>query len=202
MVPESSVDWLATYGLQPDDLVICGDVRDDYVGQQVTKLYADELSDADFIVHFDSDCVVARALNASDCVEAGKPVIWMTHFDELSPISGRREGVLRLLGVDVPYDFMRRMPVVLPRWLYAVLREHIVGRLGGDFRAIVASLPPGYLSEFNLLAAFAYLYHRDAFRWHVVPATATDRERCRFYWSRGGLSDEIEREIESILTGS
>ncbi len=203
VVPESSADWLATYGLEPADLVVCADARDDYVGQQLTKLYADELSDADFIVHFDSDCVVARTLEASDCVENGRPVIWMTHFDELSPNSGRREGVVRLLGVDVPYDFMRRMPIVFPRWLYSALREHVVARFGGgDFRAIVASLPPGYLSEFNLLASFAYLYQRDAFGWRLVPAAATDGERCRFYWSRGGLSEEIEREIASILSGS
>ncbi len=202
VVPESSVDWLATYGLEPAGLVVCADFRDDYVGQQLTKLYADDLSEADFIVHFDSDCVLARTLQASDCAEDGKPVIWMTHFDELSPVSGRREGVSRLLGVDVPYDFMRRMPIVFPRWLYSALREHVVARHGGDFRAIVAALPPGQLSEFNLLASLAYLYHRDAFGWRVVPAAATDWQRCRFYWGRAGLSAEIEREISSILSGS
>jgi len=174
-------------------------MRDDYVGQQLTKLYADELSDADFICHFDSDCVVARPLSPPDLFADGKPVLWMTAFEELSPISGRRQGVQRLLGVDVPFDFMRRLPIVFPRWLYAALRRHVAESRGGDFRAIACALEPGELSEFNTLAAFAYLHHRDAFQWRVVRATETDAGLCRVYWSRGGLSPSIEREITTLL---
>jgi len=199
VVPESSVDWLSVYDLRPQELRVCPNVRNDYVGQQLTKLYADELSDADLIYHFDSDCVVAGPLSPEDLCEDGKPVLWMTPFEELSPISGRRQGVKRLLGVDVPFDFMRRLPIVFPNWLYPALRRHVEELHGRDFRTTVCELAPEELSEFNTLAAFAYLHHRDSFRWRIVRASETDAARCRVYWSRGGLTPSIEQEITALL---
>ncbi|MEU1817001.1 hypothetical protein ABZ543_17660 [Streptomyces roseifaciens] len=51
---------LTRYGIEADSIIRCPDYAEDYLGQQVTKVLADRLTDADFIAHLDSDCVIRR----------------------------------------------------------------------------------------------------------------------------------------------
>src|SRR5947209_4154135 len=74
VVPRSTAPWLRRVSLPPHVRVeFCRDYPDDYLGQQVTKLLADNFSDADYICHVDSDCVFFRPTSPEDLIVDGKP---------------------------------------------------------------------------------------------------------------------------------
>src|SRR5438132_7950295 len=68
-MPRSSEPWLRRAKIAPvGRLEFCPDYRDDYLGQQATKLSADTFTDADFICHVDSDCIFVRDASPEDFV--------------------------------------------------------------------------------------------------------------------------------------
>src|SRR2546430_1989099 len=74
VVPRSSQPWLRRFPALEDKVQVefCRDYRDDYLGQQATKLRADTFTDADFICHVDSDCIFCRPTAPADLIEEGK----------------------------------------------------------------------------------------------------------------------------------
>src|ERR1700694_677382 len=60
-IPRGSEPWLRRACLpRVARIEFCRDYRDDYLGQQSTKLHADTFTDADFICHVDADCIFVR----------------------------------------------------------------------------------------------------------------------------------------------
>lgn len=203
VVPRSSWDWLQKkIGPRPGvRFVFCPDYRDDYLGQQVTKLYADRFTRAGWVCHIDSDCLFTRPFRPEDLLAAGKAPIYIRPVSELGrhkPWLGPTEA---FLGSPVAYDFMQRPPFVYPRWLYAEVRRFCRERHGMELADYVLSRPPRGFSEFNALGAFAYRYHRARFHWVDLSREDPGEPLVRWYWSRGGISPAIRAEIESLLAG-
>ncbi|MFJ9825133.1 hypothetical protein ACIRSU_12235 [Streptomyces sp. NPDC101160] len=193
-------------------LTVCPDYRDDYLGQQVSKLHADEFTDADLICHVDSDVVFTRPVSPADLLDAGLP--WIVR--RAVSLLGRHRPWLapteEFLGRPVAYDFMQQPPFTYPRWLYPEVRALSLARHGIPLDRYVAGRPPRGFSEFNVLGAHAYAAHRAEFAWYdadahtdTYPDTGTDAARvprlCRWYWSRGGIDAALRRELEEITGG-
>jgi hypothetical protein len=201
VTPRSSAARLTWSGLgRKVTTHICEDFADDYLGQQVTKMLADHYSDADFVCHLDSDCILRRPVTPSDLISEGRAVISMAAYTALPHDEGWRrlsEGFLRR---PVEFDFMRRPPFVYPRWLYAALRDHALRAHGTPLADhIVAQAPHGF-SEFNAMGSLAYYQYFDQFRWRRLDCAERDESLCRWFWSWSGISPADEREIEAILT--
>src|SRR5262249_39551045 len=103
------------------------ETEDGYLAQQITKLYADVITDyqADYILHIDSDVILTRTITPGDFIEAqsnGK-VIWP--YTPYAAIETPWQPIIEkfLGGAHMPYEFMRRFPIMVPRWLYPRLRE-------------------------------------------------------------------------------
>jgi hypothetical protein len=180
---------------------ICEDFADDYLGQQVTKLLADQYSDADFICHLDSDCILRRAVTPSDLIVEGKAVMSMTPYAALPHDEGWRRLSAAFLRRPVEFDFMRRPPFVYPRWLYPALRDFTVSEHGRPLADHIVAQPPRGFSEFNAMGALAYYRFFDRFHWRLVESNQRDESFCRWFWSWDGLSPDAEHEIAAILTG-
>lgn len=71
-----------------------------------------------------------------------------------------------------------------------------------DLEEYILSRPPRGFSEFNVLGAYAYKNERESFHWEEVDKEQPGQAFCRWYWSWGGLTGEIQAEIEAILPGS
>jgi len=198
IVPRSSRERLDWSGLSGDVTVNCPDYRDDYLGQQVTKLTADTFSDADYICHIDSDCVFTRPTSPDDLFEGGKPVVLMTPYSALDRHVPWRELTERALEREVPWEFMRMPPYTFPRWIYGAFREHLAAVHGRPLEDYVLSQPARGFSEFNALGAFAYLYHRDCFAWRTVDAAPPDSP-CEAFWSWGGVDSATRGRLERLL---
>lgn len=200
VLPRSSEPWLRRFVLPPGVRVeLCDCYRDDYLGQQVTKLLADTFTDADYICHVDSDCVFFRSISPEDLIVNGKPHVLMRPCDTLGRHRPWQKPTEQFLRSKVTDDFMYHPPFTFPRWLYARLREHSLAIHGVDIETYVtAQLPRGF-SEYNALGAFAWRHYRDRFSWVDITISPSSKPHCRWYWSWGGIDAAIRGEIRAIL---
>jgi hypothetical protein len=181
VLPRSTGPWLRRNSVVPAEVRIewCDDYDDDYLGQQVTKLYADQLSDADLLCHIDADCLLAEPTSVVD-----RHVPW-------------RQPTEDFLGWQVHHDFMQQPPFVYPRWLYSAVRQHCRKRHRIELSDYVLSRPARGFSEFNVLGAYAHARHPDLFGWAEI--SAAPPARCVWFWSWGGLEPAVRAQIQSVL---
>jgi hypothetical protein len=199
VVPESSrqkLDWMRLAG---DVTITCPNYRDDYLGQQVTKVTADLVTDADFVCHIDSDCVFCQPTRPQNLFEAGKPRILMAPYARLDPHVPWKDLVERLLCRPVDYEFMRMPPYTFPRWLYGEFREYIALLHGRRLEDYILDQPSRGFTEFNALSAFAFYRYRDAFQWVDVDDWPPSKQHCRVYWSWGGIDEAVKNQLEDLL---
>jgi hypothetical protein len=117
VVPEDSRARLPRLGVTSSIIrtVVCDNYRDDYLGQQVTKLYADTVTDAAYVCHVDSDCVFDRKVDVRGLIPDGRPQILVRP----RPLPARRdpwlESTEEFLQLPVLHDYMCRPPFVFPR---------------------------------------------------------------------------------------
>lgn len=180
-------------------LEICRDYRDDYLGQQATKLAADEFTDADLICHVDADCVFTRPTTPASLTADGKVRVLIRPNALLGRHRPWQRPTEEFLGWHVAYDFMQHPPFTYPRWLYPEIRRHAREVHGVGLDAYVVGRPPRGFSEHNVLGAFAHARHRKRFAWVDTSAERVGEPPCRWYWSWGGLSEPIRRELDAIL---
>jgi hypothetical protein len=200
VMPESSKPWLRRASLPKDVRIeFCQNYKDDYLGQQVTKLFADTLSDADYICHFDSDCLLSRPIQPEDVILDGRPFIFMRSNAALGRHWPWQKPTEKFVGWSVAYDFMQRPPFIFPRWLYPRLRQHAVTAHGTDIASYVLSQPARNFSEYNALGAFAFRHYPERFRWVDVDRQTAGEPFCRWFWSWGGLDRATRAQIDAIL---
>jgi len=203
VVPKKSEPWLKRYPPLPGHvrLALCPDYRDDYLGQQVTKLYADTWSDADLICHVDADFIFARRVCPGDLTSDGLPRIYTRPTADLPRHWPWTRPTEEFLGWTPSHDYMQHPPFLYPHWLYSGLRRW--WEAGRDLSAAdwVLSRPPRGFSEFNALGAFAHVFHRDAFAWLPIGEADGAHPECRWYWSWGGLDAATRRDIEDLIQG-
>src|SRR6478609_926420 len=74
VVPESTRPWMSRVVLPYDArLMYVRTYADDYLGQQVSKLYADDFTQAEFISHVDADCIFVRTTRPADLAPRQRP---------------------------------------------------------------------------------------------------------------------------------
>jgi FkbM family methyltransferase len=195
--------------------VINPETEDGYLDQQITKLYADMLTDhsANFYLHIDSDVILTRPVTPQDFFDggpsispAGEPywserkLIWP--YTPYSAIETPWQAITeKFLGHPVENEFMRRLPIMVPYWLYPKLREFCFKRHGMPMCDYIRMQPDRSFSEFNALGAYAYTYHHDKFLWLNTLESAIPGPFARQFHSWGGITPGIRTEIETILSG-
>jgi hypothetical protein len=200
VVPASSAQRLSWSGLGRSITThVCDDFSDDYLGQQVTKMQADHYSDADFICHVDSDCIFRRPITPSDLISSDKAVISMVAYAALRHDKGWQQLSERFMRRPVEFDFMRRQPLVYPRWIYSSLRDYTMRIHRTSLQKYIVSQPRRGFSEYNAMGAYAYYHHFRDFCWLKSDCVERDESICRWFWSWNGISAEIKDEIDSIL---
>jgi hypothetical protein len=199
-MPESSRDWVDRspwiHGVRT---FFCPKYRDDYLGQQVTKLRADLIVDAELIAHVDADCIFTRLTQPHDLAPEGRPRVATRPIADLCRHYPWRRPTEEFLGFPVELDFMQRPPFVYPRWLYPLLRRHCLEKHGMPIERYVTSRPTRGFSEFNTLGAYAHRHHAANFEFPRASMAGAPLPHCDWYWSWGGLTPEIRQRIEASL---
>lgn len=200
VVPQSSLERLYWLGITCNKIIACTNYSDDYLGQQVTKMYADTLTDADFICHVDSDCIFYRPLFPQDLFKKDKLSIALTHYTQLPDDIFWKTVAQKFLKQEVEYNFMRRQPHTFPRWIYQKVRDYASMWHQIDMESYILSQGHQAFSEFNILGAYAYYYHPNEFTWIEMSKNDPNEMFCRWYWSWGGIQPHIYDEIQRILS--
>ena len=190
--------------------VMNDETEDGYLAQQITKLYADVITDyqADYILHVDSDIVFTRPATPGDFftlplgsldLREQKMIWYYTPHDQIqTPWQPIME---KFMGFHQPYEFMRRLPMMVPRWLYPKLREFCHMRHGMVISDYIRMQPQRAFSEFNALGAYAYFNHPDSFAWINTTTAPMPGPAARQFFSWGGITTEVKTEIDTILGG-
>lgn len=157
-----------------------------YLAQQYTKLCADHFSDAEHILHVDSDVVFTRPTTPHHFFSGGKPIV-LQEKDVQTPW---RAISAQSLGWEDEYEYMRRMPIIYPRWIYPEFRAWMEEKHGMSLEAHICSHPPMAWSEFNTLGQWAKRYHMERFEWMNPQFWESP---CIQFWSWGGLDAPLQR---------
>jgi hypothetical protein len=201
-MPESSRPWMVRYKFSPVARFVFGpNYADDYLGQQVTKLHADVILDADWIVHVDADCIFRRVTRPEDLAVDGRPRIPTRPIADLGRHYPWRRATEEFLGGSVELDFMQRPPFVYPRWLYAELRRYCLETHGVTLTHYVIARPPRGFSEFNALGAYAHRRAPEAFEFPDIDDARLPPPVCDWHWSWGGIDHSVRQRIEATLAG-
>lgn len=174
-------------------------VKDGYgfMRAQVAMMEADQYCpEADNIFLVGSDCIAYAELDPSMyCDDHGRPVVLFTprevvevHIRQCMPWL---IGTERVLGVAPKGEFMRRLPSVFPRSIFAPMREEVELLHGDKFEEYIikGNVAKHDTSEANILGCFAYEYMHDTCCW---VNTSTDdfsvwKTALLQMWSHGGL---------------
>lgn len=139
-----------------------------YLYQQVVKLNADRYTDADYILHTDSDTLFTVPVKPQAFIHNGK-TDW--HYEPFaSALQKEGDGALawkrameKFIGEEPQHEFMRRHPEMIPRWLYQAFRTFCWEKHGCSVEQYVMSQKE--FSEWNVLGFYAWTYHRESFNW-------------------------------------
>lgn len=172
-----------------------------YLRQQAVKLYADRFTDAEHILHVDSDCVFVRSVAPHDFMQDSKPIWLITPWSELPPaaVSAWKPVMRKFSGVEPTHEKMRRHPQMFPRWLYAELRGFCIGKHGQTLWNYIMEQQGRAFSEFNVAGHFAYLHHREDFTFLDTTKDTFPPDYVKQFYSWDGVNDEVRAEIERLL---
>jgi hypothetical protein len=180
--------------------VICEDYIDDYLGQQISKLYADEISDADYLIHLDSDCVFVRhTLVWEDLFREEKPIHIYRNRSIRPIIDGWRNSIPNVLGIDTDKEFMVTLPAVYPRGIYVALRQFVMIRHGLKMSDLILAQRPDQFSEFSILGAYAFQYMKYCFTWIESGTESLVNWPCVQFWGRGCSPSDIAHLLPADL---
>lgn len=178
----------------------------DFIGQQITKMTANRYTDADMIVHVDSDCVFTKETRPEQLRRNGRPIMYYApyqYFYEHNFNMPWQTVTSQFLRRQVEHEFMRQFPLSYPRTLYDDLSnwyeetyqeaiENIIHRVHGD-----------YFSEFNLMGSFSFYndkrYHEFV---NVLEEQPEDRVRqfCLVQMRDDrSISDDDREALEALL---
>lgn len=180
----------------------CADYKNDYIGQQVTKLHADSYSNAEFIFHIDSDCFFTIPFKPEDMLTAGKPHYLITPYSSFGGeprLMERQNYTSNILKFQVEHEFMRRQPLVYPSFIYNQLRLQIWNMYGRNLEQHILESCGNNFSEYNLIGAYAYAFFRDNFIWIDTTKEPLPPLYAKQSWSYSPISQEWEKEMERIL---
>lgn len=182
----------------------CKVYRDDYLGQQSTKLHADQYisnwAGDDTVSYVDSDCMFFREISKHHLITLqDKPIFWMTEYSILGSTVPWKALTERVLDEGVHYEFMRRLPITVKLKHLAEFREWFKGRHGVVVDTFIRSLASRDFSEFNALGAWLFKYKNDEYLWKDTMTTPIDEEIVHQGWSWAGMNEEGRAHRRKIL---
>lgn len=169
------------------------DWRNGYIQQQWVKINADQHTAADQILFVDSDCVFHSQFSPESFMRDGKPILMKTRYGNLGGAEVWKKITEKLCGWTVEFEYMRRLP-----WMYRSESLKNLRAAYPDLESHLRSMKDRSFSEFNVLGAFIDRFESDKY-------FVTDTEEwapesvAKQYWSWGGISREIKREIEGHI---
>ncbi len=166
-----------------------------YIQQQWVKLNADTFVRSDYVLFVDSDCIFYDIFSEQTFMREGRPVLLKTKYGDLGGAEVWQKITSDFVGFDVQYEYMRRLP-----WMYRTSTLTAFKNKYPNTLTHLQNLTTRNFSEFNALGAYIDRYEND--KYYVSDTTVWVPEPvAKQYWSWGGITSEIQSEINNFLTG-
>lgn len=172
------------------------DIEPGYLHQQVVKLHADRYSDADQWLTIDSDCVFTRPITPETFVRDGR-IVWLkTPMAQAGSGQGWLESMRQWFGSTPQFEYMRRHPFLLPKFLLEEMRKFTQFMHGKSLSEYI--MGSGSFSEFNCAGLLAEAKFKDRFLFLDTTKDEIPSVCVRQWHSHDGVETALE-EIETIL---
>ncbi len=140
-----------------------------YVRQQYMKFYADKYvpEDTEWICHVDSDSIFYEEHDPSIYFHEGKPIMLYTPYSAFGPgeIGEWQDLTTQALKLSSPieHEFMRRMPLLYPKWLTIEMRQWFLKNHNMSILEYLSKVDN--FTEYNFMGAYCWLHHRYLYHW-------------------------------------
>lgn len=201
LVPEVDKHLFDTRDLPPRTFIhYITEYGNGYLWQQWAKINAHNYCYADYILYSDSDVFYDHFINVKDIIKNNKPEILYTDYEKLPDAIIWKAPTSLLLGEEVKYEFMRRLPLLYHRSTLVNLNKW-----KPDLEKVI--MESHMFSEFNLIGSWAYKYEREKYRWQNTDDWEFVPPHGNQVWSKGSKdkgSDELHlreyiRTLETLL---
>lgn len=171
-----------------------------YMYQQALKANAHEFTDAEYVLHIDSDTMLTRPITPLTFMNEGKPWWLYTPYSEI--VCPWQKITEKFMDEPLDYEFMRRLPLFIPRWLHEETAKFCLERHKMRLTDYIMTQSHRAFSEFNALGALAWTRFKDKFQW-INTTTEPMPDTCAIQrWSGDAFDDGIKAKCEEILNGS
>lgn len=182
--------------LTAEKVIEVEDMKDGYIGQQLTKLEAWNYTDADYVIFWDSDVVATTEIDVvSEYFVNGKPIVYKTLYSSIDapwqPITEHA------VGFKVDYEYMRRMPIVYSAKTLSSVCGHLISLHDMPVRTYLSKLKNRAFSEFNVCGAIAEKYYPQFYHFVDTEQVAMQPNKVRQFWSWGGVTNEVKQELKN-----
>lgn len=168
-----------------------------------------------YVMHLDADCIYHTPTTPEDYFLNDKPVYLVRSWDSLTTEDPKNPGTKCVsdcaqwrgptefqLGFNTDVFGMCRHPTILPVEFYAPYRaqiERVHQKSFFDFMLSGRNEFPQSSMDFTAMSAFAWHRMHGRFHWIDIGVHSPPKDRQKTFWSHGGISPEIRREIEGFL---
>lgn len=190
-IPEGQQHLIEVWNLTQEKIITCEAHKNDYIFQQVSKLLSYKETDAEYILFVDSDVVFLNPTSVNEYFKDGKPIIFETKWEDAGDAICWKEPTEKILGFQTETEKMRRMPL-----LY---RRDTLEEIDKKFN-VISFADLDRLSEFNLVGSYAKVNESEKYYfWNTHENPDLPEMKSRQYWSWGGCTQEVKKEIEELL---
>lgn len=198
-IPDPQRKLLDGWNLTAEKIVTCPVYKEDYLGQQISKLKAYEHTDADVLIFIDSDCCFNKPVDfQKELFQDGKPIIYKTLYEHVGEAICWKEITEKTLGEPLQFEYMRRLPFV---FLSKTLRSadlFLKIKHGKDSEEYIMGQPGRHFSEFNYMGAYADQYEKESYCIKNTEIDGYGNMYLKQNWSWGGITPEIKEEMEAL----
>lgn len=171
---------------------------------QLSMMNGDKLcAAADYIWLVGSDCMVHSDFSPEPFFRNEKPVMLINSYEHLLKYVPRmsltpwQDGVERALGFRPEFEYMRRLPLMYPRYLFRAVRDFVSARHQCTFTDYVydvhSKTERSDFSESNLLGAYAHRYEPVLFEWQNLDTNYNPSPNPMIqFWSHGGMDNRTD----------
>lgn len=227
LVPQGDVDLLfqmmATEKTDNPELLI--HVKDYYetpgkgmVQHMAMMAKADQfvLPDTKYVLHCDADCIFKMPTTPEHYFWNDKPYQIIRTWDSLTTEDPRvpgskvvsdclqwRQPTAIQLGFDSPFYTMCMNTAVFPIGFYKRYRDHIENVHRRDFDQVILAGRnefPQTSMDWTAMGAYAERHMHDQFHWFDVATPPYPVDRKQAFWSHGGITPEVKKDIDSLLS--
>lgn len=189
--------------LTAEKVIVCKTYKDDYIGQQVSKLEAYRHCKGEYILFVDSDVVFFPGADVRDYFKDNLPVILYDKYENVGEAIVWKPVVEKLFKETVNFEFMRRAPQLFHKKTLENFSKSF-----SDIENYAISQPHRKFSEFNILGFYAWKNERENYKFIEAKFTTGSHEneidslpqnRSKQFWSWSGLTQSERNEIENTI---